>query len=384
MPYQVGLIETRQGLEALREEWEALYAESVPRNPFLSHRWTTACWDHVCGGAKPFILAARCSGTLAAVAPLCVERRLGFRVLHFIGDGRSDYLGFLRSPREPGAQEALLEALTDLRPRWDLAVLRQMTEVYTNLPACSLPAGLQSRSVLGTVAPYLTLGDNWDAFCSSGPSSLRRSKRAAKKFLKEGGRLERYTGAEAAERVHEVAAVEASSWKGRESCARFQPGPGQRLLAQALRELGETGEMELWLAWVDAQPVAFQVNFLTPERLCYYQGSYHEEYRKLYPGMVLHYHCMERAWQSGLREYDFMSGDEAYKSGWTDGERQIRYRALFPATPAGYAAYGALVAPRWRLKGSPAARAALQWWVRARGNPMSLLALPKPPQPAAE
>jgi CelD/BcsL family acetyltransferase involved in cellulose biosynthesis len=93
---------------------------------------------------------------------------------------------------------------------------------------------------------------------------------------------------------------------------------------------------------------------------------------------------MERAWQSGLREYDFMSGDEAYKSGWTDGERQIRYRALFPATPAGYAAYGALVAPRWRLKGSPAARAALQWWVRARGNPMSLLALPKPPQPAAE
>jgi len=372
MAFEIQAIESAAGLRGLEDEWEALQRASVPRNPFVGYHWTSACLAHNCHGARPLVLTARSGGRLVGVAPLCVERRLAFRVLRFIGDGRSDYLGFLRAPDVGGVERVMLEALAGMSGRWDLALLRQLTDEYTGLHGAEVPEALRSRGIVGTVAPHLTLGSDWHGFCSAGPSSLRRSKRAAKKFAKEGGRIERYTGAEAAERVNEVAAVEAASWKGREGAARFQPGHGQRLLQQALTALPE--EMELWLAWSGSQPAAFQINFVTPERLCYYQGSYHESFRKLYPGMVLHYHCMERAWRGGLREYDFMSGDEAYKSGWTDAERSVRYLALFPACARGYAAYLTLVAPRWRLKGSRSAKAALQWWVRVRSNPASLLA----------
>jgi len=383
--YTIDRITTTEELERLQPEWSALHAETSPRNPFLTYEWTAACWRHVCRGARLHVLTARQNGRLVAVAPLCLERRAAFRVLRFIGDGRSDYLGLLESPGSPHAGRALLDHLAGASGDWDLALFRQLCPTYTDLHETALPPTLKSEGIEGTVAPYLEHPGPFTALVKEGPSSLRRAQRAVRKFEKEGGTVERRCGADAAELVEAIATVEARSWKGREGCARFQPGSGQELLRQALRELGGRGEMEIWVAWKDERPVAFLVNFLTPERVCYYQGAYDEEHRKLYLGGLLHYRAIERAWEAGLREYDFMSGDEAYKTGWTTGERTLRYRAVFPPTPRGYLAFATLVAPRWRLKQSPHAHAALRLWVQLRNNPAAVFsARAAAPAPAAE
>ena len=70
-----------------------------------------------------------------------------------------------------------------------------------------------------------------------------------------------FTGSDAIERLDEVADIEAHSWKGREQSMRLQAGHGRELLERAFETLGMSGEMELWLAFVEDRPVAF------PDRL---------------------------------------------------------------------------------------------------------------------
>jgi CelD/BcsL family acetyltransferase involved in cellulose biosynthesis len=165
-------------------------------------------------------------------------------------------------------------------------------------------------------------------------------------------------GDEAVEAIEDAAVVEDASWKADRGTRRFAPGAPRELLRQALAGLAPSGEMELGLARAEGKPVAFLLNFLTEEQVWYYQGAYDEEYRKLYPGMVLHFRCIERAFQEGRRVYDFLSGAEPYKLNWTTESRTLRYQALFPNTPRGHAAFSLLVAPRWGLRESPHARAA--------------------------
>jgi CelD/BcsL family acetyltransferase involved in cellulose biosynthesis len=370
---QIDVVRTDSALEALRPEWERLYEAASPQNPFLSWGWTAACRAHHCPRAGLYLHTAREHGELVAVAPLRIERQLGLRVLRFLGDGRSDYLGFLSRADRPDLHPALLDALKARSGEWDLAVLRHVSDVYSPLSAASVPERIGSAEIEGTVAPFLRFPGDWAELCANGPSQIRHTKRPARKFEKEDGTVQRVTGPEAAAYVEEIAAVEARSWKGEKGCARFQPGAGQELLRRALAELGAREAVELWIARLEERPIAFLINFLTPDRVCYYQGAYDEELRRYYAGGVLHYRAMERAWTAGLREYDFMCGDEGYKNGWTNGVRSVRYVALYPETLRGRLAFAALVAPRWKLKGSQTAHAALRLWVQLRNSSLGRL-----------
>ncbi|MGV3721791.1 MAG: hypothetical protein ACO1SX_12840, partial [Actinomycetota bacterium] len=107
---QIELVQTDGALQGLQAEWSELYAAAAPRNPFLSFDWTLACRKHHCPGSELFVLTVREAGRLAAVAPLRRDRQAGFRVLRFVGDGRSDYLGFLIRDGRADLQQAILDA----------------------------------------------------------------------------------------------------------------------------------------------------------------------------------------------------------------------------------------------------------------------------------
>ena len=367
--YETQLITTDAGLRALAPEWRELHAAAERRNPFLSPEWTLACRAHHCPDTEPWVLATRLGGRLVGIAPLRREREAGFRVLRFLGDGRSDYLGFLLGPQPAAVQEALVNALQERRGEWDLAVLRQLAQPYSQLAQLDPPGTLRACETEGTVAPHVIFPGHWELLLQAGPGWLKRMQKASRSGLSVGGPVARIGGADAAQLVEPVPEIAAASWKGEEGVARFQPTAGQELLRRALTELGAAGEMELWLARKDDRPVAFEINFLAPGRIWLYQGAYRNEYRKYSPGGVLDFLSIERAWKDGAREYDFMSGDEPYKAERTSAQRSIRYLALHPNNARGHLAYGVLIAPRWGLKSYAPVRAAHQWWVRRGKRP---------------
>jgi CelD/BcsL family acetyltransferase involved in cellulose biosynthesis len=105
-------------------------------------------------------------------------------------------------------------------------------------------------------------------------------------------------------------------------------------------------EIEVWLARFDGVPVAFLLNFLSGERTCYYQGAYDKAYGTYSPGAILHYHAIERTWRENRHEYDFMMGNEPWKSGWANEVRTLSELVLYRKSPRGLLAYVSLAAPR--------------------------------------
>lgn len=344
----IEIIRTFDALCALEEEWDELYQRAEPRNPFLSHAWTLACWMAERGDAAPFVATLRDCGRLIAVAPLCIERRSGFRILRFIADGRSDYLGFLCSGNSRQVERELLDALVRNSTDWDLGIFQQLTEAYTGIHAIK-PLGLEIHSVAWTTAPYCASSNDWEALHVEGPSWLKRTRKRLRRFLKDGWEIQRFTGNEAAARLDQVARIETRSWKGREGATRLQPGPGQDLLRHAF-EHDADGAMELWLASIAGEAVAFQIDFLLPDRLWIYQQAYDEDYKRTSVGSFMAYITFEAAWQRGVREYDYLSGEEPYKLERTNASRTIHHLAVHRRSGRGWLAYGLFVAPRWRLR----------------------------------
>lgn len=356
--YRLALLRQDAELRALEPEWRELYAAARWRNPFWSYDWILACRASLAPRSTPYVLTARRGDRLVGLAPLRLERQRGWRVVRFIGDGRSDYQGFLLHPAEPGVEQALLEELARRRAEWDLAVLRQLAEQYSALASLRLPPSLRGRRTHGTVSPYLRLPGDWEELRRQGPASVRRAARAERRFRRDGGTVERLCGEDMVRQLEVLADVERRSWKVCGGLPRFQPGPGATLARRMLSELGPRGELEVWLAHMAGRPVAFLLNLVTPEQVWFYQGAFDQAYRRYFPGGVLHYCCVRRLWDDGLREYDLLSGDEPYKYGWANATRVLHHRALFPALPRGYLAYALLVGVRWRLRRYARLRAA--------------------------
>jgi CelD/BcsL family acetyltransferase involved in cellulose biosynthesis len=344
------IIRTAHGLHSLEAEWKALHERSKPRNPFLSAAWTLACRAARQGHADLFVVTLRERGRLVALAPLCIEKKSGFRILRFIADDRSDYLGFLCDPASRGLEQKLLDRILGSTTGWDLALFKQLSSDYSGLIDSDIPASHASHMATWTAAPFCASDHDWDSLHDVGPSWLKTTRKRLRRFLKDGWQLERFTGAEAAAKLDLVASIEARSWKGREGSTRLQPGPGQELLREAFESLSDGDQMQLWLASLDGKAVAFQIDFLMSDRLWVYQLAYDEAFRRTSVGSFLGYVSFEHAWRAGVREYDYLSGEEPYKLDRTNGVRPIQYLALHRRNLRGWLAFTLLVAPRWRLR----------------------------------
>jgi CelD/BcsL family acetyltransferase involved in cellulose biosynthesis len=351
--YEITIARTEDELHALEEDWKQLQEETGWRNPFVSAEWTLTYWRAFWPGARPFVVCARRDGRLAAVAPLR-ELRLGpFRILRFIGDPHSDTLDFLSL--DPEALDALLAGLADHGRSWDLAFLRNVTE------GTAMSAGgggrLRRRDVAADQAPYLPFrGRGFEELRSGGPKQIKASTKRRGKFERAGGTVERLAGANAVDVLDDMVEIERASWKAREG-GRLHWSPERiahfRAVAPALGD-----RLEVWLARLDGEPIAYLVLLPAGGRVGFYTGAYKHDHRKHYAGGVMHSYAIERAVELGCTEYDFLNGGEPYKLEWTEAARTIRNAALHPRTARGYAAYLAYIWPRWALREfGPAQRA---------------------------
>src|SRR5919202_546321 len=112
------LIESAAALEALRPEWEALWARCPGATPFQWPAWLIAWWRHFAPGAL-FSVAVRRAGRLVALAPFYVETGAQGRRVLGIGISLSDYLDVLIDPACGEAGSAILARLAAEGARWE-------------------------------------------------------------------------------------------------------------------------------------------------------------------------------------------------------------------------------------------------------------------------
>jgi CelD/BcsL family acetyltransferase involved in cellulose biosynthesis len=254
-------------------------------------------------------------------------------VLEFIGTGRSDYLSPLVLPGREDVLVALADHLAGMRPRPIVHVpdVLRGEQNAERLIELLRERGLHCASWGRGVCPYAQLTGSYEEFLSSKSSSVRYNLRRERKLLHQLGEAEivcHRNGELTSDLFERIAAVEQQSWKSEVRTPRLT-GAGRGFLESALRALGMRGAAEVWTVRLNGQEIAYAINLLAGDRLYYYNTSFDQSYAKHSPGKVLTAACFEHACETGVKEFDFLRGDEPYKRFWANAERNVMGYVLY-------------------------------------------------------
>jgi len=323
-------------LVAVRDEWDTL-AQHDPRDGFFrTATWYLAWRRHIRPDSTPFVVAARShDGRLLGLAPLCrvKHRDLGFR-LNAIGFGgrdvvSGDYLDVLAAESRPAVMEAVLDRLWDVRSRWGLLVLGETIDggdFQKAVESWAARRNLAIRRQEQRRCPYIELPQRFDDYLRSLGDSMRyQVRRRTRDILeKHGARIEVCTRPdEMAAGLATLVRLHLARWRSSDNEGTLGRHGFPEFLRYVCVSPPAGTRPRLYVLNHDGRPAGALLAFHFGESALYYQAGWDPDspLSRLSPGVVLMGQSIEDAIASGLRYYDFLRGDEAYKSRWTKTAR---------------------------------------------------------------
>ena len=319
----VMLAQSWEQMRALERDWKQLAAVSSSPNPFLGWEWQCAWVETAAPSPQPLIAAeAFADGSLAGLLALQRVRRRGLVVIEFLGQGSdADDLDCLLHPHAPPETAARLLRAAVQRGRPDLihlAGVRQLGAV-----ACAATAGACGGvdAEVGEWMPYLSLPESFDAFLGTQSANFRAEIRRRRRRLEQaapGAVLVQATtpqavsaGMEDLFRLHNLRRAQ------KHSRGLFQSPALRRFHLQAATALAARGAARLYLLRQQKHTIAALYGLEAGGRFLYFQSGFDPEWTHLSPGTVLLSLAIEDCIRRGLHQFDFLRGQETYKSRWT-------------------------------------------------------------------
>jgi CelD/BcsL family acetyltransferase involved in cellulose biosynthesis len=305
-------------LSALAPEWDALLDPFHPGAAFRSPAWLLSWWDSYREGRTPLVLTAREHGELIGLLPLYLERGpLGVRRARLMGDvfAGSDYLGLIARPADaPRVARALAEALRELGE----------LQLEALCPDDALAAAIGGAKPLHRCPHVRTAGSPRD-YLAARPEGTAHQLARRRKWLEKqlGYRIDRL---ETVPAIREGMAIllflHRARWALDAVGSRtFEGARAESFQLRASEALARRGWARIYVMHVGGTPCAVLYGFRHGDRLAYYQAGHDPAWRQRAVGTVLLGHIIEECFREGLREFDLLRGDEAYKNRWANGER---------------------------------------------------------------
>lgn len=335
---RLDVISEPEVLSTLAEEWDALLLDSEAASPFLGSTWIRTWWEVFGADRRLYVLVAREEdGTLLGLAPLMVQRgvegcRPRSRVLLFIGQQGETLAERLDVIVRKGDEKRVVAAfvehlLATQRALFDVLFLERVRAESSTLALLRqglLAHGLKVRTENEQPSPYLPLPASYEALQSGMSRNFRRQlKNASNRLAKEGAVRISFapTDLPVAEGMETLIELHRARWGPEEGSFRTQDYKAfHRLLSQ---RLADREELVLAFLTVDGEHVAGRYDFLYDERIWCFQGGWRPGHERMRVGTILTAEVLRWAIDQGCREYDFLSGAEAYKSRWSKAERTL-------------------------------------------------------------
>jgi CelD/BcsL family acetyltransferase involved in cellulose biosynthesis len=331
-------------LAGLATEWDDL-ALRLHAIPFMYAGCIEAWWNAF-GSGDLELLTVRREGRLVGLVPL---QRRGGRLRSPSNSESSDF-GLLAE--DGGARATLAEAVFERGGRsLELERLDAVSEDVHALRAAADAHGYRLLERVMERAPYLQLDGEFDKYFRSRSKNLTGSLRRRRRRLDEEGTVEIEVAdgrEQRAELLREGYALEDSGWK--QDTAIASRGDARRFYDGLADWAAERGILRLAFLRLDGRAVAFQLALEDDGVFYYCKAGYDPAYHRFSPGTLLFAALLERAFDQGLRQAEFLGADEPWKLEWTDTVRELERFEAFSPSVAGMAGWAA---ERW---GRPAAR----------------------------
>jgi CelD/BcsL family acetyltransferase involved in cellulose biosynthesis len=317
-------------LAGLRAAWDELLSEYPLSSTFSTWEWLS-CWWRCFGKERQLLVLALFDGTsrLVGLAPLSISTErfrglLSLRVVRLMGDGSgdSDNLDFpVRLGFEGPFAEAVLQYLQQEKRQWDLCELN-------TLPADSPAARWIAEctdSKDWTCFEYfskssgIALPDTWEKYVEQLSSEDRKNLVRYERRLKKrySTRIYRCTKEEdlpicldALFRLHQ------GRWLSEGEPGSFSSPERREFYGQLSRCLLSRGWLALWVLELDGEISAVQFAFRYRDAVFQLQEGYDHNRPSDRAGYVLRGEVLKQLITEKVRRYDFLGGEDAYKTRW--------------------------------------------------------------------
>jgi CelD/BcsL family acetyltransferase involved in cellulose biosynthesis len=333
-------IEHADGLANLREEWDALLADSAADCLFLTWEWLSCWWRHLSERRRLFVVTLRSGSELVGLAPLCrplVAGVLPGRSLQFLGTGYvgSDYLDVIvRRGHERAVLPALAAYLAGTGLMLELAQVERRCGLAAELGRELVRRGWTLAEHAPQVCPFIDLrGRSWASYLAGLGTEhrynvQRRLRNASRQFALtfEAARSDEQRRAALALlfRLHDLRFGECSDAFHTPALRAFHEDLSRAALAQ--------GWLRLFALSLDGRPAAALYGFRDRRRFYFYQSGFDPAYGKSSVGLLAMALSIRHAIEEGADEYDLLHGDERYKFHWARQTRALSRLELYPPT----------------------------------------------------
>ena len=316
-------ITTESRLHALAGEWRSLWRALPDKSPFQSPDWQLSWWRQF-GTGRPVIGVLRDADRMIGLLPAYVLDEPAGRKLLPIGAGLSDMLDALIAPGAPAdAATRLLAAVLRAAPDVDVCDMIDLPPDARLRDAAS-PEGWISSLHRGEPCPVLPLPAadiDVRGLVSAATSRLLRLNRNRAK--RAGGATFELAGSGNLQDVlRQLFAMHEARWT-----ARAEPGgvlADRRVgatLAEAAAGLHREGVLLLPVLRIGADVAAAYLAFRTGSRLLLYMSGFSAAHAFCSPASVLLGEVINTAMRDGVREVNFLRGNEPYKYSWGGVDR---------------------------------------------------------------
>ncbi len=333
----VKALRTEKEFSVLEKEWNHLLQNSSSNTIFLTWEWMHTWWKYYGHGKSLFIITVRDDdGRLIGLAPLCIKKvsfhgLASLKAITFLGTGEvcSDYLDFITSPdRNEEVLKAVFNYMRSQAKLWDCVILSDLSETSASYE--TILEGFDSGRADHFISevkecPYLALPESYESYLQSLSKSTRYNLARRTRVLEAEFKatFSTYDGSDEIGKVMErLFDLHKKRRKMMGEEGNFLQKNMMHFHREVSRILWKTGAMRMYYLMIDRAPVAMLYGFKYNNRFFYYQSGMNPDYEKQSVGMVLMGYCIRDCISHRLEEFDFLRGNEAYKSKWTKTSRK--------------------------------------------------------------
>ena len=306
-------------LSTLSAEWNELSLRCATGNPFLTAEWHRLWWRYWHQDRRLKILALyQADGGLCGVAPLCSAGADDDTPLMLLGS--PDFCDYRDCIVAEGAESRFYDALIDYLMRQSpRGAALTLSSLQHHSPTLSFFNNLARRKDIEVriepedTAPRMDLPPDFDAYLDSLAAKDRHEIRRKKRRAEKEGALD-------FERMSEPSRVMAAMpffldlFRASGGMKRSFLTPHRESFFLSLaEEFSGRGWLDLYALSLNNRAMAYLFCFNYNRTLYLYNAAYDNRCAQVSPGIVAIAMCIEDAIRRGIRRFEFLRGNEAYK-----------------------------------------------------------------------
>lgn len=306
------------------------WREMTANTPLLSPEWLLTWWSHI--GNKQELMILQCedeNGKTVGFCPLSSVSVYGHQRLESLGAGHvcTDYTRIIANePNHPAVSDAIAKYLTahfSERPKF------RSSELVFEGVALGRPEHIELEKTLEQngfhICQYplqnsyqLPLPKTWQEYVNQLSASAKRKVRKLTSRIDSGSCSFHQCSDPAGvmERMDDLHRLHQNRRQVLGQAGSYSAPNFQDFIRDAVARLAAVGRVRMEWCEFDNNIVAIHLLLLGDDTTYMYQSGINPDFMEIEPGHLLTVSAIRSAIENGLRFYDFLRGEEAYKSFW--------------------------------------------------------------------